>query len=558
MEITQSYRRSSQASITGDGLVFDVATECHRPPVHLSAELRHSTDYARCMLALFDVVTGDLRPPPRDHSDYQAWVRERYLEALPAVMQSRQMNLDETMRQRAVTADRVKQLRRKVAELRANQSKEFWAAQAAYFKWLYKHDRDAWWVLDPVISVHPDSVIFEVFSQDESSYGRVSVPMENLAIHDDVRFGTTNIDFSVELADELRRVRSYRAASLRVGAGGVEIGTSSGSQLEKKIDLPPSWVRGFLQVQSALAFTSHHVRLSSEFVAEIVALLRSRREHTGPRSLRFTLTPGTRPSVVVEPFDIKLVEPFFEFAGGEAHEIRVWGRRRLFALETLLHHCEAVDVAFLGAGLPSCWSIALQGHRFDLVLSGWTRNDWAKAAGFSSLASTRHAASGDIDQARLVLERELRVTAETLAQHSGMSREIAQAALQHLCAVGQAMYDPHVAAYRWRLLFDKRFDLADDVSSRHQEQARRIVAENRISWIEPPRTDDSGNVHCRASVTARVNQDVALVLDADGRVAKATCTSSWHRREGLRKGPSPYIIAACLYLATWSASTDGP
>ena len=48
------------------------------------------------------------------------------------------------------------------------------AARRRYFDYLYQCDRDAWFVLDPVITVHPDEVFFECFSQDESSYGRLT------------------------------------------------------------------------------------------------------------------------------------------------------------------------------------------------------------------------------------------------------------------------------------------------------------------------------------------------------------------------------------------------
>jgi NAD-dependent DNA ligase len=38
--------------------------------------------------------------------------------------------------------------------------------------------------------------------------------------------------------------------------------------------------------------------------------------------------------------------------------------------------------------------------------------------------------------------------------------------------------------------------------------------------------------------------EVVLEVDADGRVPYAQCTCSWHRREKLRKGPCPHILAA--------------
>ena len=39
----------------------------------------------------------------------------------------------------------------------------FYAARQKYFDYLYRRDMNAWYVLDPVITVHPDEVFFECF-----------------------------------------------------------------------------------------------------------------------------------------------------------------------------------------------------------------------------------------------------------------------------------------------------------------------------------------------------------------------------------------------------------
>ena len=79
MQITQQYARPSSGAMLPDGMRLDVSTECSRPPVHLEALVKDSLAYARLMLALYDVVTGDLRNRPKDHSAYQKWVEQRYL-----------------------------------------------------------------------------------------------------------------------------------------------------------------------------------------------------------------------------------------------------------------------------------------------------------------------------------------------------------------------------------------------------------------------------------------------------------------------------------------------
>ena len=134
----------------------------------------------------------------------------------------------------------------------------------------------------------------------------MSVPSENLETFGDVNYGTTNIDFSQGLADEIYRVRSYRPAWLKVAQHQVKLSTSSGAKVEKKIDLPESWVKGFLQVQSAAALNGQEVRLSAATLREISGYIEQKKAKQGPRSLRFVLKKGERPTIMIDPWDIEV------------------------------------------------------------------------------------------------------------------------------------------------------------------------------------------------------------------------------------------------------------
>src|ERR1035441_263777 len=110
------------------------------------------------------------------------------------------------------------------------------------------------WILDPVITVHPDRIFFEAFSQDQSAYAMVIAKPEMFATDGDIVTGTTNVDFSAWLWGALNELRSSRETWLRVGAQGFEVKTKgAGGRFEQKVDLPDNWVRGFLQVSSAMA-----------------------------------------------------------------------------------------------------------------------------------------------------------------------------------------------------------------------------------------------------------------------------------------------------------------
>jgi len=556
MDVTQNYARASRATLGDDGgFAFEIAAELSRPGVRLKAQILESLSYARVMLALYNVVSSDARSKQKDHSAYQKWVEQRYLDELTDVQAGKLRTLPGLLAQKTGLTARLKDIQTDIWPLEKSiNSGEFYAQRQKYFHWLYRNDKDAWWVLDPVVSVHPECVVFEVFSLDESSYGRVTVPWEKLAVEGDVRYGTTNVDYSRALADEMRRVRSYRPASLSVAAEGVSISTDAGERVEKKIDLPPSWVRGFLQVQSAAVYPAVEATFSPSFLAEVLAALQREREKVGPRSLRFQLTPGERPRVVVEPWGTVLVEPVHVYTGDTAQEIRLWGRRRLLAVADLLPHAEQVEVRFLGTGMPSYWSVTLDGHRFDLGVSGWTKNDWSSAARFDQLAAVGKASDGDMALAAQELEKRLRLVPADLAD---LSTETATAALQQLCRTGMAMYDLAARCYRWRQLLP--FPVPEDESDQRSKLAARIVQTGGVSFLKDDeeneafpalgaRTEEQTfrfRAWVRGGETRRERKfAVTLDLDQDGRVRFASCDCSWHRREKLRKGPCAHILAA--------------
>ncbi len=557
MWITQTYARPSAVADAGDAMAFSLAAQQGRPAVRLSATIKNSPAYARAMLALFEVVGSDLRFAAKDHTAYQEWVRGEYLKELSPQLEARRQQLPAQTERREALKGQIQTLNDEAAPFRRDLgSTQLWGAKKRYWKWLYSRDFALWVILDPVVSVHPDATIFEVFSQDESSYGRVTVAAANLETQGETVFGTTNVDFSAALAAEIRRVRSYRPARLSVEGGGVSIGTDAGTRVEKKIDLPPSWVRGFLQVQSAGTLPGVDLTLSASTVAEILMVLRRDREKESPRAIRFVLENGAKPKIVLEPWNVEIVEHNHVY-NGESQEIRVWGRRRLFSIESLLAYAQTVQVRLLGTGMPHFWSVEADSHRFDVGLSGWTKNDWSSAARFDLLAATAPVTAGDIELARGQLESALKLTPEELANRSDLSREAATAALQQICRDGDAMFDAIGGFYRWRKLLPPGAQALKGERDPKIELARRIVAAGGVKWKDASEDDDFGlragltrlqaqvsTVDSRGSTRNQAKFDVTVDVDADGRVPFAQCSCADFRRDKLKKGPCAHILSA--------------
>lgn len=491
MLVTQKYAHHSEASFGSNFFRLNLAADQGRPPVRLDATVRDGLAYSRLMQGLYAVVTSDLRSSNQDHSAYQTWVQQRYLDELSSAHSAVLAKLPGWTARRAELCDQLALARQRFSALtKTAHGGSYQAARLKYFNYLYKYDKDAWLVLDPVISIHPDCLVFEAFSRDESSYGRVTLPLTELDLHGPVQYGTTNIDFSPDLAREIARVRSYRPTSLQVTPQVVGMATEAGWVAEKKIDLPGGWVRGFLQVQSAAGLPGIDLQLSPATLADILTELKRKREDKGPRSLRFNLQPGEKPGITIEPWGTEIREAVFAYTGRQPQEIRLWGRRRLLTLANLLPYATGLQVRLLGTGLPSYWSVFYRECRLELGLSGWTQNDWSRAANFDLLAALSEVTPDQLEAARRYLLNKLIATPQAVAEESGNSRETALAALQQLCRQGQAMYDHLSGLYRWRPLFPP--GLAAQVEAAPDPRlktARRLLERKAVRWTSPPQKD---------------------------------------------------------------------
>ena len=125
---------------------------------------------------------------------------------------------------------------------------------------------------DPVITVAPDCLFFECFSADESSYGCLTVDRSAFEHERDVAAGTTNVDYSWTLYEHFQSMRSYRETRFLVDPAGFEVQTDQATGYrEEKIDLPPSWLRGFLQLQAAMSLPMRRVPIGREGLYNILA-----------------------------------------------------------------------------------------------------------------------------------------------------------------------------------------------------------------------------------------------------------------------------------------------
>ena len=535
------YAGSSGVQQGDAATAMSFAPDTLREPTFFRGELRKQLEFREAISALHDVVTSDLRFVPKDRTAYFAWREQQSYVDLAQL----------TASQQRVSAE-IGELQRELGALEARSSQRragFYAARQKYFNYLYNRDKELWFKLDPVITIHPDQVFFECFSRDESSYGRLAASYEVFEQLGDRACGTTNIDYSEKLYGEFQKIRSYKTTSLDVDPGGFNVQTSMEDQYrEVKIDLPDSWVRGFLQVSAAATLPAHVVELHPMDVHNLCLLLRRNKELFGPRSLRFQLVPGAPVSVIVDPWGTKLACPRSRYlesraGGGGATEIRVWGRRRLFILERLLPRARRVRLFLLGTGLPTFWVVDLGDLSFTLGLSGWTNNNWSEAGNFDLMAAREEVDT--VTQARVFdeLGKSWLATPEELAGKTGLAAPVVASALAGWVQAGRAIFDLDRGVYRKRELTREPLPLEKLRFANPREAAAAEMLHRAKISVDTADVVDGG-LHLVGRIKDRGRTFAPdLTFDADRRLVAGECSCDFFVRNRLHKGPCEHMLA---------------
>jgi hypothetical protein len=542
---------SGLKTTSGGAQALAFAPNLARPKVFFDADLVHPVRYREAMSALHDVVVGDLRFKKKDRSAYEAWKAEQLREqqALRAQLSDRAVKRElEKLRAEPIPADLDRQFQ--------DAHRLYWQKRVAWANELARNDPELFRALvpcDPVVTVAPDTVFFECFSKDESAYGCLSVSRDAFRAEAGAGLGTTNVDYSLALFDHFQSLRSYRSTRLLVDPTGFEVRTEGHGDLrEEKIDLPPSWLRGFGQLQAAMALPSRTVVLSVDVVYSILAHLRRHREKTGPRSLRFRLEPGRPPIVVIEPWGIELASRGPVYDGPTREDIRVWGRRRLFALARTLPLAEAFEVRLFGTGLPSVWTARLGEMRFTLALSGWTTNDWTSASALETLVSETTPDRALVERALAHLQATHVDTPSNLAKTLGASEAAIEAALLALARRGQVVVDFAHSVVRYRSILPVALsETLLGSESPEVKEGRALAASVQFARREV----QAGGM----LVLARFgSMEVEAIIDLDGKIQRASCNCSHFFKNRLRKGPCRHLLAMRLALFAGAPEQHAP
>ncbi len=496
-----------------------LAGNLRRDPIRLEATIKEPLRFREAMSALYAVVGSDYRYVPKDRTAYLAYQR----------------------------------MRREAANVGT------WQAQQAYFSWLLRNDPTAFLILDPVISVHPDQVFFEVFSKDEGTYAKLGIDRDAFEFASEPTCGTTNIDFSQALYASLQQMRSYRETRLSIGREGVALASGGAAEvLEKHIRVPDSWLRGFLQVQSAATLPRTTFHLNPMDLYNALRYLRLHGDRKGQRrGLRVELVPGEPPRLVLEPWEVVITSTGEPYNGKTPRLVRVWGRRRLFLLRRFLPFVEGVDVHLLGSGLPSFWVLRASDMSLTLGLTGFTAANWSQAVSFDLLLPRKTGTTEPLETVLRHLDQTWSAGAGELAKATGLKWPALLEALQLGCQQGKIMYDLAADVYRLRPLTDAPLDLArlEFRNARERIAHDLLVRRGAVAIVSENRIPGSGLELTGKVVVEEDRREYRpqMLLADEGQVNRAECTCPTFRKQGLKSGPCVHLIALRLAYAQQEA-----
>ncbi|BAJ32172.1 MULTISPECIES: SWIM zinc finger family protein [Kitasatospora] len=377
--------------------------------------------------------------------------------------------------------------------------------------------------LDPVVTADGDRLRFESFSGCGGVHARLDVLPEGLD-GAPTGHGTTNVDVNAPLREALRLRAPGERLTLAVGAEEMTVGTAAGTTVERRVPLPPRWLKGFAETQLLTARFDPRARLTA---AEAVRFLRAL-PVTGRGTVRWVVPAGPALRAASRPGPGAVCLP---------------GPERLAALRPLLRHATALRV-YAPPGTPaeptaSAWELAFPGGRLTLTLSPDSSRGFSGEGGLLDLLA-QDAPAADADALAGLLAWDPRIDPADLAADSGLTPERVRAALAHLAGAGQLGYDLAEAAhFHRRLPYD-----ADRTEHRNPRlrTARALLAADAVGPV-------AGDIR----VVAVGDHAHHVRVGTDGTALGCTCRW-WARHRGGR-GPCSHVLA--VRMLAGGAGTSG-
>ena len=585
MNVAYKYAGPSICKPQGDKTVLGLSPDLNRDEkVSFKGKLKSPLVFRDAMLMLREIVISDSRPQKKERTEFFAWL-EKEIESritehekhMPGLRESIQEDIDKVL---VALNDKDAEIAKISKEQQGLQRKldsydvwkDFHSLERKFWKFLYERDKDLWYALDPVITVHPDMVSFEAFSLDESIYGCLSVQMDEFEMAQPPQLGTTNIDFSAKLAMEMKRFRTYTDVELSVNPQGltVDTGGQSPEYVEKKIDLPETWVKGFCQVSSAANLKGLSITINPVDMYDICAFMRRNKEKKSPRYMKWILQPNEPIRIVFEPFGKEITLSAI-YTGTKAREEKIWGRRRWLVAEQLLPLAKSFEIKLLGFGMPQFIIADLGKMKMTIGFTSWSANDWVKGTAFNVM-------SGFIGEGEykgvydLLKEKRCLSMEDILAKLSGKDKNKTDitSGVGHLMKKGEGYFDPIKNLVRFRRLCSEPLPIElYETTATEKDVAKLVKAgldkftismsdknEFIFSNVYEEKTGQEYVYENRQYVLKDIfsTRNTTIGIDQDGQITVLKCNCTEFNR-GPRNISAPCSHILALYMVSTKFTT---
>jgi len=368
---------------------------------------------------------------------------------------------------------------------------------------------------DPVVTCGGGLLRFEAFSACASAYARVDLtPDAYRGVV--VAQGTTNVDFNAAFRAALAQIRDTENVGFAIGTDEVTLLRGADQIVERKVDLPVRWLKGFVEVQA------YQTRLEPRFEVgrvESMRFLRSVPRNPDSHHVSWVVAQGT---------GLRLSQQ--EAPDG----VRITGLKRLRLLEDLAPLASTLRVYGSPDSQASEWQLDLGPLRFSLTLSAET---WRGFSGEGQVLSalTHEKRQEALEWIRSSLSWQAELHAASLAAVSGLEPAALHGALAALGSRGLVGYDVARGAY-----FHRELPFAMDlVEGMHP----RLVAARALLERNAVRIVSKGSASIEAEVKGSDVVHRVRLLAAGPR-----CTCVWYAKHQGERGPCKHVLALQMLL----------
>lgn len=535
--------------------------------VSFSGKLKHPLLFRDAMLMLREIVISDMRNKAKERPEYFEWLDQEierrikaHKEYMPNVRKSLKKEIDiydtRLLHQNSEIKkllDIQKNLQKQIDEY--DTWRDYNKIEKNFWKFIKDRDYSLWFVLDPVITVHNDQVSFEAFSIDESVYGCLSVAMDEFDLLQAPALGTTNIDFSAKLEKEMQRFRSYTDVTLSINPEGFTVDNDVVPEyVEKKIDLPDTWIKGFNQVSSAAALSGIEIKLFPSDMFDICAFLRKHKEKKSPRYMKWILEPGQRVQIVFEPFGT-IITLNAVYNGSQRREEKIWGRRRWLVAEKLVPLSKAFYVRLLGFGMPQFIRADMGTMQMTIGFSSWSSNDWVKGTAFNIMAG--FTGNGCYNKVYPLMKDKRCLSMEEISGNfPQIKSDKTRAGIGMLFRRGEGYFDIVNNKVRFRQLCNvplpEEFYEIPDIERDVQEYSKFTFDNMTVKYTQKKEfifsTKYNEIKYNRNTLVPSDNTEI--IIDQDGQITKVNCSCNKFKR-GAKNISEPCVHILTLYTASF-------